>query len=342
MRYSRQQLAGMALLVGIGLLVLVWFLQTHMEPRRAKLETQGGPFRGSPDQRTRINDIVNRLRGKFRGSPDHRRRIDAIVDGLRQESFDGMVQNLNDDESYQFPGYHSPRKGVHDYLDVLFSSRRTVKLWAALEAMPREEALAKSREIFSGALAEQQATVARVFKYYEEPNQPENTQSLLANAMALAAAIWFTGQFGGTAEVLAQIDQVDAFANRSIEHVAGRSEYSEAFPLALRRNIRPDTQFMLNAMVQAARHDSRVSKDELQVLEASLKALPAKQITLTAWDAQTTAYDFTHVVQGAPVDTSRGARTLTVYEWGPLLFNKQAQNEYLTALRDAIERAIEE
>jgi uncharacterized protein involved in type VI secretion and phage assembly len=79
----------------------------------------------------------------------------------------------------------------------------------------------------------------------------------------------------------------------------------------------------------------RLSGKQAESLRRCLKQLRKKELVLTAWDAETTSFDFTHVNQGAPIDKSKGTFQYTIYDWqGERLRDEKLQQRVIAEVKE--------
>lgn len=262
----------------------------------------------------------------YRGIPYQRRKIEGIIAGVGAESIETMITRLNDEAGYNYPNVHSPAKGAQ--LDLLrcLSNRRTIRLWELLDGLAEAERNEVLERLAKRTFEEQRATVERVLQSKIDPNAPKNSQSLVANKLAICAYWWLVVQFQGLEDLLDHIEQIETYRTEIETRVVNDPRLpDDRFLLGFGRNIAPDNACKLNILVLALEHDDRATSRVLKTVRQRLTELPTKQVLLTGWDAHTTAFDIPHVYEGVPIDRTKGITEFEIYDWGHHVFDKEFQ-----------------
>ena len=143
------------------------------------------------------------------GVPEQRKKIDTMISSLAGESFDQSVENLVIADDYYYPGYQSGRKMSQINLEEMLSNRRAVKVLNELATLPNSRTEQRCRSLFDAVFAHHLKAFQMAFGHADDPNAPENTQSLKATQLAVCVAVLATAKFADLAQqpniILAQI-----------------------------------------------------------------------------------------------------------------------------------------
>lgn len=256
-------------------------------------------------------------RRTYRGAPDHLLRIQAIKSAAGRGTVETLIEELfSDDQCYYYPGVNSPRKFAQLDLLQCLSVRRNVRLWQLVGDMPEAERAQVLKRLGARTLEEQKATFERVLRSFIDPGAPKNTQSVLANTMAICVFWWMAAHYQEVEDLLAHMRELESYRGDVESRIAKDTRVPEGlqqFPFG--RVYFPDNACKLNVLVVAIERHPRASRKQLQSLHHCLKQLRKNQLILTAWDAETTSFDFTHVIEGVPIDKSKGTFEYTIYDW---------------------------
>jgi hypothetical protein len=70
----------------------------------------------------------------------HTDRVNAFIEEIGVESLEGSFANLINDQQYSYPGYHTNIKGAPEYMEMLLSSRRFLKVFQQFQSLSPIEA----------------------------------------------------------------------------------------------------------------------------------------------------------------------------------------------------------
>jgi len=275
----------------------------------------------------------------YPGSPAHLRRIEQIKATVGAESLEELIANLHDEEAYHYPGVESPIDTPQDDFERFLSSRRTARLQEVLAGLPEGEQAQTVQRLVRETFEVQQWSVESTIRSHVEPKTKDAPQakpgkkgkdiSALGTKMAMGAALWLAAQFQGVESVLERVQRIEAYAAEVDDRLAKDNRCSVSLRWAIRMLAFPDNACKLNLLVQAVRCDPRTTPAQLESLATRLRQLPTKRLVLVPWNARITAFDKPHVMEGVPVDRSKGAVEVDVYEWGERLRDESFQRRVL-------------
>ncbi len=259
-----------------------------------------------------------------------------IIEAVGQESYNELVANLIDQNGYDYPGLMvgMGRKLPQDDIDRVLSSRRVLRLLSLLERMPREAASRECQRIFEYTLSEVKTTVERVLKKYEDPDAPENQQSLRGNKLGLCSAIFLSTRFCDAATVMQQMQAVEEYQTDVMERlVEGQGVYLKAEQVTIPLRF-PDNRFKLNIFASLVLSGEGSDAGAKAEFSRYLENFSSGRIVVTAWDDSPGWYDYSWVSRGVPLDTSKRAEEITIYRWpGMQHYQHEKQEQDLERIR---------
>jgi hypothetical protein len=114
--------------------------------------------------------------------PGHRARIDAMVANLKKENLDESMDHLisvSESQQYLYPGYYSGVEGAQVDLEMMLSTRRSIKVLQGIEKLSKTDREMKCVQLFSKALRIHTNVVYTIFKHEDDPSSPLEPQPLL-------------------------------------------------------------------------------------------------------------------------------------------------------------------
>jgi hypothetical protein len=326
------------IILAIGLIgVATWVLVEHGTGGNASSLSDAEPGRGAGPLRSTVDtdsdhasegedhdaeiaptdpNLLQSVDASLLSDNIHEQRTMALLAAMRGESMAQSIQRLRDEKDYAYPGAYSIKKSAQMETEQVLSNRRFLKVRTELQAMPRERAMALCRNMFDEALSVQRQTLDAIIASYEDPSAPKNEVSMLGTKLGMCSAILLASEYIGASQVAAQIEQARSTVERTLAHIREDPErYPDALPLAIERMAGLQRQFELNALLRSATYDASISDTSLDAFTRGLEDVEAKSVEIVAWDAQVTSYDFVHVHQGKPIDTSRGSEHWPLYDW---------------------------
>jgi hypothetical protein len=226
---------------------------------------------------------------------------------------------------------------AQNLFELTLAHRRPLRVVALLADGPAEQAVPRCADIFENKLAEHRAVYDRVIRFHEVPGSPRNTESALTKRLALCNAIFVAAHFSGVQTVVQQLAAVEKCAREIRERLDASAKMPGEVKDVMQMFLEPDNAFKLNVLVYACHHDAAVDTARRQELENALSDLERREIELTAWDAETATFDYTHVHENVPIDRSKGTTKVVLYQWG----DKRTDPSFQKTTLDQVVRLVQ-
>ena len=202
---------------------------------------------------------------------------------------------------------------------------------ADLVNLPTQQRDEKCRALFDAVFVKHRQAFRTTMRHLENPSSPENTQSTFATQHGLCLALFATARYGQSATLNYELAELNALRHEIDGHIAShRQLYPDLLALVFDRFCAPDRQALLNVFIEYA---TTSKNPDLQKFLEECDCVP-RELTICAWNAQTTSFDLPHRLEGVPIDVTKGVTTHTVYEWkGEILSNSAVQIGHLERAR---------
>ena len=257
--------------------------------------------------------------------PFFRQRIDAEIATLKTETLEQSIRNVitNDQQYY---GYSTGGKANPELnLERMLAARRAVKVIQGIEALEPGEREAACKRMFAQAFATHTNTFRVVLNMWEDPSAPPNKQSMLATQEGLCAAMFAAADLGLREVLSDEFAQLDWFQAEVLDKRTARNPSAYDGPMReLKAHVArfysvPDNRFQLNVLRLAASRGAEDGDNLLSLVDGELETnrvhLSSSEISVTAWDAQTTWFEGIHPRSGGPMDTQKGVTRYVVFDW---------------------------
>jgi len=269
-----------------------------------------------------------------RGAPAHIRAIEAEKQKIGQESLEEMIDMLfRDDQIYFNPGMITDIIGQQRDLHACLSSRRVLRLCHEVGRLPDPQRSRLLNDLAQRSYDTVRETAEKIVRMDTHPGSPKNHQSMLANKMAVVAYCWMAAHYQSVDEVLKMLERFESYHAELKARVVNDDRVERSTWGVVNDWTVPDNACQLNLLMVALEHDARVARKRLQGLRERLRELPQKKLQIAAWDADTTAFDWPHALEGVPVDTSKGVAEYQVYDWGRHKFDEEFQQGILDEVK---------
>ncbi|MCX6925894.1 MAG: hypothetical protein NT154_22210, partial [Verrucomicrobia bacterium] len=204
-------------------------------------------------------------------------------------------------------------------MEVIFASRRTLKVIQSLETLPAAEREATCAQIFAKAFQIHTNTYWVAMRSREDPSAPTNRQSMLSTLMAMCTAMFATAELGRSDMLLRQFAQLDEFQQQFERRLAAHgNSYPAGLIGVLKDLLKPDNRLQLNVLRLAVASGGGGNRQQLLArfdAECGHMDLRTEELTITRWDARTTAFDNRWPHMNSPVDTRGGVTKCVFYAW---------------------------
>ena len=264
-------------------------------------------------------------------NPERRARINALIATLENETWDESVRNLvSDGNEYLSPWYLS-RKFEQGDLDMMLSSRRSIKILNTLEALSMKERIERCKELFNKVAEMYEASVRSM----DEPASDTGKEKLTANPrFAFCAALFATAETGDLGLLADQCSKVDNLRKRVEAYFdAHKTNYSKIdVELGLKFSV-PDQSCMMTVLRLAASR-SRSNPELLGKIDALCQEnMTSDELPIVPWNARTTWFE-----NQEGMDTRRGVTTYRIFRWKEtdMLVNDDAQRELVAKVLDLV------
>jgi hypothetical protein len=271
------------------------------------------------------------------GVPEQRARIDGIIETLQSESFNESVSKLVDEQFYYYPGYYSARKFDQVNLEQVLSNRRCLKVFSELEELPISDREEECRRIFRSVFDDHAKLIRDAISRLKASLPSNSTQSSHGTQLALATSLLATAKYGATEDLQLQVAAIEDFEdeiNNKLELLEGSSVGRLISPWAQMLSV-PDRRLVMNAVcVHGQRPDVASNSNRIKKICAGLVVT---EIPLAHWSAKITWFDVPRRIENLPVDESSGITIYILYGWpGDSFYDSDKQVALIRELKEAL------
>jgi hypothetical protein len=245
-------------------------------------------------------------------------RIKDEIRALASKSQEELIELLLNDTPYIRPVGRQQRGPKSIVVENVLASRVAARLMGLISELPPSSRSRACIDTFSYTASRHANAVNRVLASYEDSSLPQNDESLLGCFGGVCASLFLTAHFCDSVMLCDQLSRIERFEENTSQRMKASNTYPAMLPAVVRSYTHLDSSIKANILIHnLARSGSLHSVARSEVADR-LDRIPHKTVKLVAWDSETSAFDFTHLIEGVPIDLSKGYTDVEVYDLSAL------------------------
>jgi len=238
---------------------------------------------------------LNPAQTSYHGTPAKVRRLRETLVAVQSESVEDLIKGLYHEENYgEWVDFSGDAMPPQVDLQQCLSNPRVLRLQqGVLPAMGETERARFLEDFAERAFQRQRDRVEASLRRSLDPKAPKNTQSSLANRLAICASWWLAGHFASAADVVRHMEKLQAYAVDLHARVASEPRLSDEKKRGWRAFIylmQPDNACKVTILAVAIERDRRVSAAARAEAGRLLSPLPSRKLTVLG--SEYTIYQF--------------------------------------------------